>query len=344
MSVISTTSTRSGWAYFQIVGGELFRWQPVGMNSSRSVRGTGRRRTGFWQLFRQFTSNVSDHHTLLAAAGVAYFFALALVPAVVAVVSIYGLVAEPYEVADQLEPLTDALPSEAGKLMVTQLRGVTSIGEGRVGISLGIGLFGLLWLVSNAFNSSVMAIRIAHARKSPHNWIQGRIFALKLSIVAMVVTTVVIWSVIAFPRTLEAIGFTDKARPWLEAARWPLVLVLASMSLGWIYRMVVGPSTRKRARVVAVAIGGLIWIGGTFGMSVAAASADQLQATFGSLGAVAVLLIWLYLSASSMLLAAEAESVLIDAWSEAPLGRTRGSRQDEEHHAQGGENSQDDET
>ena len=71
MSVISTTSTRSGWAYFQIVGGELFRWQPVGMNSSRSVRGTGRRRTGFWQLFRQFTSNVSDHHTLLAAAGVA---------------------------------------------------------------------------------------------------------------------------------------------------------------------------------------------------------------------------------------------------------------------------------
>ena len=110
MSVISTTSTRSGCAYFQIVGGELFRWQPVGMNSSRSVRGTGRRRTGFWQLFRQFTSNVSDHHTLLAAAGVAYFFALALVPAVVAVVSIYGLVAEPYEVADQLEPRTSALP------------------------------------------------------------------------------------------------------------------------------------------------------------------------------------------------------------------------------------------
>ncbi len=79
-------------------------------------------------------------------------------------------------------------------------------------------------------------------------------------------------------------------------------------------------------------------------MSVAAASADQLQATFGSLGAVAVLLIWLYLSASSMLLAAEAESVLVDAWRQAPVGRVRGSRQDEEHHAQSSENSQDDET
>lgn len=292
-------------------------------------------RPGFWRLLRQFTSNVSEHHTLLAAAGVAYYFALALVPAVVTIVSIYGLVAEPNEVADQLEPLTNALPSEAGQLVVAQLRGVTSIGDGGVGISLGIGLFGLLWLVSNAFNSSVMAIRIAHGRPSPHNWVQGRIFALKLAAVAMVVTTVVIWGVIAFPRTLEAAGFTDGARPWLEAVRWPMVLVLASISLGWIYRMVVGPSGRTRARVVAVGIGGAIWISGTFGMSVAASSADQLQATFGSLGAVAVLLIWLYLSASSMLLAAEAESVLAEAWQRVPVRRRWWGGQHKENHAEG---------
>ena len=60
-------------------------------------------------------------------------------------------------------------------------------------------------------------------------------------------------------------------------------------------------------------------------LSVAAASADQLQATFGSLGAVAVLLIWLYLSASSMLLAAEAESVLVEAWSTTSVRRSRRS-------------------
>lgn len=327
-----------------MVGHTLFDWHSIWMSGSRPDGHKGRRRPRFWKLFRRFTSNVSDHHTLLAAAGVAYFFALALVPAVVAIVSIYGLVAEPHEVADQLEPLTDALPDEAGKLVVTQLRGVTSIGEGRVGISLAIGLFGLLWLVSNAFNSSVMAIRIAHARRSPHNWVQGRIFALKLSLVAMVVTTVVIWSVIALPRTLEAAGLTDGARPWLEVARWPLVLVLASVSLGWIYRMVVGPATRTGARVVAVGIGGIIWIGGTFGMSVAAASADQLQATFGSLGAVAVLLIWLYLSASSMLLAAEAESVLADAWGSSTVRRSGWSSENEEQHAHSRENGEDNKT
>ena len=134
----------------------------------------------------------------------------------------------------------------------------------------------------------------------------------------------------------EAAGVTDGARPWLEAIRWPMVLLLASMSLGWIYRMVLGPSARTRARLVAVGIGGVIWIGGTFGMSVAAGSADQLQATFGSLGAVAVLLIWLYLSASAMLLAAEAESVLAHAWGRAPVRRSgRGRQHEKDHPARG---------
>jgi len=94
---------------------------------------------GLLRLTKDFIKNVSAHHTLLAAAGVAYYFALALVPAVVSIVSIYGLIAEPDEVAVQLEPLTNALPQEAANLVVTQLRGVTAIGNGEVGLSLAIG-------------------------------------------------------------------------------------------------------------------------------------------------------------------------------------------------------------
>ena len=270
---------------------------------------------------------------MLAAAGVAYYFALALVPAVVSIVSIYGLIAEPDEVAVQLEPLTNALPQEAANLVVAQLRSVTAIGNGEVGLSLAIGLFGLLWLVSNAFNSSVMAIRIAHARRSPHNWLQGRIFALKLSAMGLVVTTVLIWVVVALPRTIETAWFADDPKSWINWVRWPVVLLFTSLSLAWVYRMVIGPSSRTRARVVAVGIGGLIWVGGTFGMASVASNADQLQATFGSLGAVAVLLVWLYISACAMLLAAEAESVLAEAWVRRPQRRIWGGSENEKDHA-----------
>jgi len=297
------------------------------------------RRPGLLSLTRTYIRNVSEHHTLLAAGGVAFNFAIALVPAVVSLVSLYGLVAEPDDVGTQLEPLTDALPDEAAALVVAQLRSVTTISTGEVTVGLVIGVVALVWLVSNAFNSLVIAIRIAHGRKSPHNWIQGRLFAIRLSLFALIVTTVVVWALIALPRTLDAVGVGDTARDLLSLARWPLVLLFVAGSLQWIYRSVVGPAASIRARHIAVLIGGAILVGGTVGMATAASSADRLQATFGTLGAVAVLLAWLYLSAVAVLLAAEAESVL-----SARVGgsnrRRRWGRKNEERHPRGGKHGE----
>ena len=276
---------------------------------------------------------------MLAAGGVAFNFAIALVPAVVSIVSLYGLVAQPEDVATQLEPLTNALPEEAAALVVAQLRSVTSISTGDVTVGLVIGVLGLAWLVSNAFNALVIAIRIAHGRKSPHNWLQGRLFAIRLSLFALGVTTIVVWALIALPNTLDATGVGPTFRQLLGIARWPLVLVFVAGSLQWIYRTVVGPAASITARHIAVLIGGTIWVVGTVLMAAAATSADELQATFGTLGAVAVLLAWLYLSAVAVLLAAEAEAVLVTRVRPAARGR-RGRRQDEERHPQGGEHRQ----
>ena len=230
-------------------------WQPWGDVRSGVARvsdgSRSTRKPGIFTLARTYVRNVSEHHTLLAAGGVAFNFAIALVPAVVSLVSLYGLVAEPDEVADQLEPLTNALPDEAADLVVHQLRSVSSISTGEVTVGLVIGVIGLVWLVSNAFNSLVIAIRIAHGRKSPHNWLQGRMFAIRLSFFALIVTTVVLWSLIALPRTLDATGLGNSVRNFLELVRWPLVVLFVAASLQWIYRTVVGPAASITARHIA---------------------------------------------------------------------------------------------
>ena len=257
--------------------------------------------------------NVTSHHTLLATAGVAYYFALALVPAVVAVVSIYGLVAQPQDVAPQLAPLTDVLPTEAGDLLVTQLSSVSALGAGETTLGVVVGFAGLIWLVSNALNSLIISIRIAHELKSPHNWLQGRLFAIKLSLVALVVTSIVLWLVIVLPQTLDATGVGPAVRSVLSIGRWPFVLLLAGGSLAWIYRMVLGPKSELAGRFAGVVIGTIIWIAGTVTMARVATSADQLHATFGTLGAVAILLFWLYLSAAAVLIGAEANAAILKA-------------------------------
>ncbi|NIR40435.1 MAG: hypothetical protein GWN79_22710, partial [Actinobacteria bacterium] len=88
-----------------------------------------------------------------------------------------------------LRPLVEALPTDAGELLIDQLENVTAIDQAEVTVGLVIGLIGVAWAVSSALNAMVMAIRIAHEMPSPHNWIQGRVFALKLSLIAVVATS-----------------------------------------------------------------------------------------------------------------------------------------------------------
>jgi membrane protein len=265
------------------------------------------------RFLRAVIGNVTSHHTLLATAGVAYYFALALVPAVVAVVSIYGLVAKPEDVAPQLAPLTDVLPTEAGDLLVDQLSSVSALGAGQTTLGVVVGFAGLIWLVSNALNSLIISIRITHELKSPHNWLQGRLFAIKLSLVAVVVTSIVLWLVIVLPQTLDATGVGPAVRSVLSIGRWPFVLLLAGGALAWIYRMVLGPKSELAGRFSGVVIGTVIWIAGTVAMARMATNADQLHATFGTLGAVAILLFWLYLSAAAVLIGAEANAAILKA-------------------------------
>lgn len=263
------------------------------------------------RLVRRLVSAITVHHTMLAAAGVAFYCALAVVPALTGVVAVYGLVASPDDVAEQLEPLTDALPAEAGELLVAQLEAVTRVGSAGNAIGLAISVVGVLWLISNAVNAMVMSIRLAHERRSPHNWIQGRIFALTLSAVAVVVVAAVLWLVIALPAVLDG----TRADAWLESllqvARWPAVIIVGVASQTVLYRLVLGPGALRYRVSIGAFAGTAMWIAGTAAMGVFMSNVDRLESTFGSLGTVAVLLFWFYLSALAVLLGAEIDAAMV---------------------------------
>ncbi|MCP5027204.1 MAG: YihY/virulence factor BrkB family protein [Actinomycetia bacterium] len=261
------------------------------------------------RILRTLISSITVHHTMLAAAGVAFYCALAIVPAITGVVSAYGLLTEPEGVADQLRPLTEVLPPEAGELLVVQLESVTRVGATGNAVGLTLGVFGLLWVISNAFNALVMSIRLAHERRSPHNWVQGRIFALGLSAGAILVVTAVIWLVIALPAVLKGSRF-DSTLEWvLQVGRWPLVVLISVVSQSLLYRLVLGRRGRGLLITLGATIGTALWLIGTVGMGLFMSNVERLESTFGSLGAVIVLLVWFYLSAVAVIMGAEIDAV-----------------------------------
>ena len=264
-----------------------------------------------WRFAVQLAHEITEHHTLLIASGVAFSSVLGLLPALVAVVSVYGLVASPEDVESNLGPLTTALPQDAADLVVNQLRNVTEISSSQVTIGLVIGVIGVVWAISNAINATVMAIRVAHEMPSPHNWVQGRLFALKLSLIAVLATTSSIWLVVALPDWLDRYRLTSDLERLIQVVRFPAVIATSALSIAMLYRAVVAHrSGRYRFMSVGAIVGTVIWVGSTIGLSVVYNSIGQIDSTFGSLGAVAALMVWFYLSAVAVLIGAEIDGLL----------------------------------
>lgn len=248
---------------------------------------------------------------MLIASGVAFSCVLGLIPALVAVVAVYGMVATPSDVESNLGPLTDALPQDAADLIVGQLENVTAISTSQITFGLIVGLIGVAWAVSNAINAIVMAVRLSHEMPSPHNWVQGRIFALKLSLIAVVVTAASIWLVVALPEWLDRDRLGGDVERLIQVGRFPAVVAISAFSIAVLYRAVVGHRTgRYRFISIGAVAGTIIWVASTFGLSVVYDHIGRLGSTFGSLGAVAALMAWFYLSAFAVLLGAEVDGLL----------------------------------
>ena len=264
-----------------------------------------------WNVVVALGRNITRHHTMLIAGGVAFSCVLGLVPALIAIVAVYGLVASPSDVESNLGPLIEVLPAEASELLIDQLTDVTAVSDAKITIGLVIGLVGVAWAVSNILNSMVMGIRIAHEMPSPHTWVRGRIFALKLSLVAVLATAMMIWFVVALPRVLDRADLGGATRWVISIGRWPLVVLISATALALLYRIVVGHRTgRYHAVSTGALVGTTIWVLSTYGLSLAYDHIGRLESTFGTLGAVAVLMVWFYLSVLSALVGAEVDGLV----------------------------------
>jgi len=250
--------------------------------------------------------NMSAHHTMLLASGVAFSCIIGLIPALITIVAVYGLVAEPADVESNLRPLVDALPPDAANLVIGQLQNVTAVGNAQITVGLLVGLIGAAWAVSSAMNSIVMSIRVAHEMTSPHGWLRGRMFALRLSLVAVVATSTMIWLVVVLPPVLDQTNVGGELLWALSIGRWPIVIATSITALALLYRAVVGHrSGRFHAVSVGSVVGTSLWVVSTIGLSLAYDRLGSVESTVGSIGAVGALMAWLYLSALSALIGAE---------------------------------------
>jgi membrane protein len=260
---------------------------------------------------RTWKESTNDNVGLIAA-GVAFYGFLALVPLLGATVLTYGLVAKPETVISHMQALTSVLPADAARLVGEQLMNVVQTSGGKKGVGVLVALAIALFGARNGAGSIITALNVAYEEEEQRGFLRVNLLALGITAAAVVVGILAVTAI-------GALGHLETVLPGAPAfliflgklLSYALLAAVAVAGTATLYRY--GPS-RQKARWTWLTPGslfaGIMWLLLTFGFGIYVANFGNYDATYGSLGAVVVLLTWLYLSSYVLLFGAELNSEL----------------------------------
>lgn len=258
-------------------------------------------------LAKAVKTRMDNHNLTLVAAGVGFYAFLALIPALVAVVSLYGLLANPVDVTRQVNDLSGALPHEARAFMTSQLRSIIASSSAGVTLALVVGIAAAVWSASAAMVSLVRGIDLAQGRREKRKFVAQRGLALTLTAGASTLVIVVVLLVASVPSLLASAGVGDIGRWVLNVARWPLVAVIMSLALAALYHVVGGRRGVPQVGWGPIA-GAAIWLLASALFALYTANFSSYSKTYGTLASIVVVLLWLWLGALAVLIGAEVDA------------------------------------
>ena len=255
-----------------------------------------------WRLWRC----INDDRVLLIAAGAAFYLLLALFPALAAFVSVYGFVADPVTIADHVAFLGGLLPREGLDLIRSQLESLAGQEPGALGIGFFVGLAITFWSANSGIKTLFEALNVAYREREKRSFLTVNLMAFAFTFGAIAIGILMIVSVGVAPLALKAV-YLGWAAEWLiEWLRWPVLLVAIGIAISILYRF--GPS-REHARWRWITWGSafatLAWVAVSAGFSWYLQNFADYNATYGSLGAVIGLMLWIWISVIVLLVGAE---------------------------------------
>jgi membrane protein len=265
--------------------------------------------TGWWAVLKRTFGEFSDDRILSVAAGVTFYVLLAIFPGIAALVSIYGLFADPAAMSHQLTTLSGVLPGGATEVIGDQMTRVASQRTSALGIGFIVGLVIALWSASSGMKAMFDALNIAYEAREERSFIRLSLVGLLFTIGAILFLLLAVAAVVVLPVVLNGIGLGGAAGSLMAVLRWPALLVVMGLALAVLYRYgPCRPNVRWRWVTWGSAAATVLWIGGSLLFSWYVANFGSYNKTYGSLGAVIGFMTWIWLSTTVILLGAELNS------------------------------------
>ena len=263
---------------------------------------------GFMDVGKRVLAEMKADNIPVVAAGCAFYAWVALIPALIALIMIYGLVASPQTVTEQIETATQSLSQDVAAVIADPIRSATQTSG--LGVGVLIALAGVLWSASGGMDGLIKGINIAYDEE-PRSFPRRRGLAILLTLGAIVFVVVAIGLIGVVPVVLGQVAPGPVARIAGQVASFVLLAGLMMGALAVLYKVAPHRDDPKLRWVSwGAVIATVLWIIGSVGFSFFVNNFGSYNETYGALAGVIVLNLWLLLTMFVILLGAEINSEL----------------------------------
>jgi membrane protein len=276
------------------------------------------------ELFRRTLKEAQADDCLGLAAQLAYYFFLALFPAILCVLAVASFFPISNFIDDVVRLLQPIAATDVLTLLEDQLRRISNADNSGV---LTFGLIGALWSSSAAIVAIIGSLNRAYDIDEGRPWWKVRLIAIVLTIALALFLVVSFVLIVAGPTIAErfaAIFGLGAAFEWgWKILQWPLAFALVSTAIGSVYYFAPDAEQDWVWITPGAVLGTLLWVLVSLGFKYYVANFTDYNATYGTVGAVIVMMLWFYVSSLAILIGAELNAEIEHA---SPHGKDPGEK------------------
>lgn len=193
-------------------------------------------RPGSVRIIQSVWADIDRHHIPIMAAGVAFYALLSIFPGMTALISIYGLVADPAVIERQVAALSEVLPQDALRPLSDQLHALIAAPTAKLGIGLIVSLALALWSATSGAGTLMQALTVAYEGKNTRGIIAFYLRAIALTIAIGIFGLVSLFLIAVVPAVIDWLPIPVLWRTGAALIRWPVLAGLVFVALAVVYR------------------------------------------------------------------------------------------------------------
>ncbi|MFS0762018.1 MULTISPECIES: YihY/virulence factor BrkB family protein [Peribacillus] len=258
---------------------------------------------------KKLIKEIKEDRVTGLAAEQAYYYLLALFPLLILLLSLL-----PYlniDIQTALDTIKTFMPAETMEVIEKNIINILSERNGGL---LTFGFLGTIWSASNGMNAFIHSMNIAYDVEETRNFIKARFISIVLTL-GLVVAFIVMLGLPVFGKVIidllqQVIPIPEETQIIFSLLRWVIAVVVISLVLTFLYRFAPNKSFPIKHVIPGAVTATVLWLGISLGFSFYVSNFANYSSTYGSLGGVIILMLWLYLSGLIFVIGGEINAIL----------------------------------